>query len=115
MEKETISKKALKKQAKEQEKKEKKAQHKTEQQSIEQNETGEDVSAGLYGNMQLIMSEKHIDRDFAPVRQLNTSYVDQAIWVRGRLHTSRAKGKQCFVVIREQNFTIQGILSVGFC
>lgn len=108
-----VSKKALKKQAKEQEKKEKKGQQKSAQQIAEQSETGEDVSTGLYGNTPLIMSEKQVDRDFAPISQLNMDYVEKAVWVRGRLHTSRAKGKQCFVVIREQNFTIQGILSVG--
>lgn len=110
---EAPSKKALKKQAKEQEKKEKKDQRKSAQQSSEQNEAGEDVSVGLYGNLPLIRSEKVVERDFAPIRQLNKDFVDKAVWVRGRLHTSRAKGKQCFVVIREQNFTIQGILSVG--
>lgn len=35
------------------------------------------------------------------------------IWLRGRLHTSRAKGKQCFFVLREQQFTLQCLLSVS--
>lgn len=108
-----VSKKQLKKQAKELEKKEKKEQHKkSSAPTVESTDTGEDVSAGLYGNTPLIMSEQQVNREFTSVNELHKS-VDQSVWVRGRLHTSRAKGKQCFVVIREKIFTIQGILSVS--
>jgi len=37
----------------------------------------------------------------------------QTIWIRGRLHTSRGKGKQCFFVIRHQSATIQAVVCVN--
>eukprot|EP00096_Caligus_rogercresseyi_P013967 TRINITY_DN652_c0_g1_i2.p1 TRINITY_DN652_c0_g1~~TRINITY_DN652_c0_g1_i2.p1 ORF type:complete len:449 (-),score=162.21 TRINITY_DN652_c0_g1_i2:308-1654(-) len=41
------------------------------------------------------------------------SGADQVVWVRARLHTSRAKGKQCFCVLRQQEFTIQCVAFVS--
>ena len=37
----------------------------------------------------------------------------QSVWIRARLHTSRAKGKQCFFVLRQQQFTVQCITFVS--
>ncbi|CAD7015300.1 unnamed protein product [Ceratitis capitata] len=69
-----------------------------------------DVSAGRYGSTGLIQSkEKFEERKFVSP----TEYRDQVVWVRGRVHTSRAKGKQCFLVLRQQSSTVQCILAVN--
>lgn len=114
------SKKALKKQAKEAEKAAKKEAHKAARgggADPEENEDGGvDVSAGKYGAHGMIQSNgdaELIARQFVHVRDLENDKADQIVWVRGRLHTSRAKGKQCFVVIRQQEFTVQGLLAVS--
>ena len=54
-----------------------------------------------------------MERDIVRVGSLDTSLVDQKVWVRGRLQTSRAKGKQCFFLLRQQQFTVQCLLAVS--
>lgn len=63
--------------------------------------------------MPLIQSKDKLDRQLIPVRDINESLAKQVIWVRGRLHTSRGKGKQCFIVIRHQSATIQAVVCVN--
>ena len=58
-------------------------------------------------------AETHEDRKFVDVKDLGASLADQVVWLRGRLHTSRAKGKQCFFVLRQQSYTIQGLAAVN--
>lgn len=57
------------------------------------NET-EDASMGKYGQMDMIQSkEKFEDRKFTAIKNLNKNLENQTVWLRARLHTSRAKGK----------------------
>lgn len=59
----------------------------------------EDVSVGKYGQMDMIQSkEKFEDRKFTSVKNLNKELENQIVWIRGRLHTSRAKGEQCYIL-----------------
>nr|XP_014095025.1 aspartate--tRNA ligase, cytoplasmic [Bactrocera oleae]XP_036226096.1 aspartate--tRNA ligase, cytoplasmic [Bactrocera oleae] len=113
---ETTSKKAAKKQAKEALKAAKKAEHKAAN-SNNGEEAGDsvDVSADRYGSSGLIQSkDKFEDRKFVSVNELSQpAHRDQLVWVRGRVHTSRSKGKQCFLVLRQQSSTVQCILAVG--
>ena len=116
--------KQIKREAKKAEKQAKKAQHKSEgssaanagDQSNQQstNESGEDVSVGKYGvapmNQSQSKSSLHLIDDFAI---LTEKLAGQTVWVRARLHTSRAKGKQCFFVLRQQQFTVQCIAYVS--
>ncbi|OQV23324.1 Aspartate--tRNA ligase, cytoplasmic [Hypsibius exemplaris] len=77
---------------------------------------GEDVSQGHYGEQPLIQSKEKVDRNLIKVKELskeNGKLVDQLVWIRGRLFTSRAKGKQCFFVIRQQQYTVQALLAVS--
>ncbi|XP_032680726.1 aspartate--tRNA ligase, cytoplasmic [Odontomachus brunneus] len=110
-----ISKKALKKQQKEAEKAAKKAERKAQnQQQQESTEEAMDVSVGCYGLMNMIQStEKLEDRKFKVIKDLNKELEDQAVWLRGRLHISRAKGKRCFIVLRQQSYTVQGLANEG--
>ncbi|CAF3057110.1 unnamed protein product, partial [Rotaria socialis] len=63
--------------------------------------------------MPLIQSKEKIDRELVSVRDINEKLAKQTIWVRGRIHTSRGKGKQCFLVIRHQSATIQAVICVN--
>lgn len=106
------SKKALKKQQKAAEKEAKKEARKQaqgEQQSIQE----EDVSEGFYGNLPLIQSEERIERNILNLKELTPKIADKKVWVRARLQTSRAKGKQCFFVLRQQKWTVQALVCVG--
>lgn len=114
-----MSKKAAKKAEKKAAKAEKKEQHK----SAEAGAAGDagtsnaddvDVSAGKYGSYGIMQSEKKLDRTLIKLPELPPpSSEDKTIWIRGRLHTSRAKGKQCFFVLRQSQVTIQCLLSVN--
>ncbi|CAF1449525.1 unnamed protein product, partial [Didymodactylos carnosus] len=73
----------------------------------------EDCSVNNYGTLPLVQSKEKNDRHLVPVGDITDTLVKQIIWVRGRLHTSRGKGKQCFLVIRHQFSTIQAILAVN--
>ncbi|XP_074602609.1 aspartyl-tRNA synthetase [Brevipalpus obovatus] len=66
-----------------------------------------------YGNYPIIQSSHKLDRKLVPVNSLEPSLEGSTIWLRGRIHTSRSKGKQCFFVIRQQTATIQCLLMVN--
>ncbi|XP_050461436.1 aspartate--tRNA ligase, cytoplasmic isoform X2 [Cataglyphis hispanica] len=109
-----ISKKALKKQQKEMQKAAKKAERKDQTSQQESTEEAKDVSVGKYGQMNMIQSkEKFEDRKFTAIKDLNKNLENEMVWLRGRLHTSRAKGKQCFIVLRQQSYTVQGLAAVN--
>ncbi|XP_062542152.1 aspartate--tRNA ligase, cytoplasmic [Armigeres subalbatus] len=113
------SKKAAKKAAKDAVKAAKKAEHKAvaAAEKGQQETTGDeskDYSVGLYGVTKMIQSTgKHADRNFVMVHDLSACTKDALVWVRGRVHTSRAKGKQCFLVLRQQSSTVQCVLAVN--
>ncbi|XP_061400766.1 aspartate--tRNA ligase, cytoplasmic [Musca vetustissima] len=115
---ETTSKKAAKKQAKEALKAAKKAEYKAAAGKTDNSnnaaDSAEDVSAGCYGLYGIINSkEKHEERNFVTVVDLKEHVGKAPVWVRGRVHTSRAKGKQCFLILRQNSSTVQCILAVG--
>ncbi|ESO94292.1 hypothetical protein LOTGIDRAFT_118845 [Lottia gigantea] len=105
------SKKGLKKQQKEAEKAAKKAEKQQNKQQAEV-ET-EDYAKDNYGNLPLIQSASKSARRLQKISTLTTDLAGQKVWLRGRLHTSRSKGKQCFFVLRQQKYSIQALLSVG--
>ncbi|KAG8175427.1 hypothetical protein JTE90_002857 [Oedothorax gibbosus] len=105
-----LSKKALKKLAKDEEKAQKK---KAKQGDAETKPEEEDYSKDFYGKLPLIQSANKESRTLVPVKSLDNDLGEERVWVRGRLHTSRAKGKQCFFVLRQRQFTIQCLLSVS--
>uniref|UniRef100_A0AAY4EC74 Aspartate--tRNA ligase, cytoplasmic n=1 Tax=Denticeps clupeoides TaxID=299321 RepID=A0AAY4EC74_9TELE len=61
----------------------------------------------------MVQSQQKLDRVLVRVEELTPEKADQLIWVRARIHTSRAKGKQCFVVLRQQQFNVQALVAVG--
>lgn len=66
-----------------------------------------------YGDMKLIQSDGSNTRKLISIKDVQANLVGEQIWVRGRLHSSRCKGKQAFFVLRQQHFTIQAILRVA--
>jgi lysyl-tRNA synthetase class II len=72
-----------------------------------------DVSLNMYGERPLNQSQVKVTREVTRVADVNLDRADKTIWIRARLHTSRSKGKQCFVVLRQGRSTIQGIIAVG--
>uniref|UniRef100_A0A1B6LL15 Aspartate--tRNA ligase, cytoplasmic n=1 Tax=Graphocephala atropunctata TaxID=36148 RepID=A0A1B6LL15_9HEMI len=83
--------------------------------SPESNITG-DVSQGKYGTFGIIRSsenDKRRQNQFTLMKYINKEFKDKQISVRGRLQRSRTRGKQCFIVLRQQDRTIQCLLKVG--
>lgn len=76
-----------------------------------------DYSEGKYGVSKLIQSQDyHQERVFTNVFDLPEFVKNNPgknVWVRGRVHTSRAKGKQCFLILRQQSSTIQCVIAVN--
>lgn len=106
---------AAKKAAKKEAKAAKRAEHKAASGAPQTEQTSEDdVSKGKYGNLPLIRSESSYPRrDFVAVTDLNKDLAGKIVWIRARLHTVRARGKQCFAVLRQREATVQGIICVG--
>lgn len=108
------SKKAAKKQAKEAQKSARKESRAAANAANEPQDDTPDCSVGKYGVAKMIQSEDtHSDRIFVPVADLSKYLNKENIWVRGRVHTSRCKGKQCFLVLRQQSSTVQCVLNVN--
>uniref|UniRef100_A0A8C6VYY6 Aspartate--tRNA ligase, cytoplasmic n=1 Tax=Nothobranchius furzeri TaxID=105023 RepID=A0A8C6VYY6_NOTFU len=95
--------KSLKKQQKEAEK----AARKAEKQAMA------DFAKERYGVSAMVQSQQKLDRVLVRVQDLSPEKADQLIWLRARIHTSRAKGKQCFLVLRQQQFNVQALVAVG--
>jgi lysyl-tRNA synthetase class II len=83
-------------------------QQQTQQQQIDE----DDYSAGRYGVLPLIQSKEKVEKVLHNISDLTESLADQKVWIRGRLFTSRSKGKQCFFTIRQRFCTIQALVSV---
>ncbi|CAH8856308.1 unnamed protein product [Trichobilharzia szidati] len=67
-----------------------------------------------YGLLPLHQSQFTQGPKYTELRDLSKeSLVDQHVWVRGRLHRSRMKGKLCFFILRLQDYRVQNVLSVG--
>lgn len=74
----------------------------------------DDVSVGKYGNYPIIRSStKNLQRNFTNINLLNKNITGNLVWVRARLHAVRARGKQCFIVLRQREFTVQVIVNVS--
>lgn len=105
------SKNALKKAAKKAEKDAKRKE--TEQSRNESVKVEDDFAKDNYGPMPLIRSTEKPNRVVVNVGDLDQSFSEQSVWIRGRLHTSRSTGKLCFFVLRQKQFTIQCLLSAS--
>ena len=106
-----------KRDAKKAEKAAKKAAHKSEEAGAagddEGKDEGPDVSQGKYGVQEMNMSKERLTTVVTHVKELGLKLNGKVVTVRGRLHTSRAKGKQCFMVLRQQASSVQCLVYVS--
>jgi len=104
-----------KREAKKAEKASKKAAHKTAEADDKSDvkDDGPDISAGKYGVQEMNQSKDKPSTVLTPVKELGLKMNEKVVTIRGRLHTSRAKGKQCFFVIRQQQVTVQCLAFVN--
>jgi len=104
-----------KRELKKAEKAAKKAAHKAEEKGgvVEEADMGPDVSLGKYGVEEMNMSKTKGVRHLVEVADLDLKQAEQVVTVRGRLHASRAKGKQCFFVVRQQQSSVQCLAFVS--
>jgi len=72
-----------------------------------------DVAVGNYGTYGLIQSREKPNIVFTGLQEITAAVDGKEVWLRGRLHTTRSKGKTCFLVIRQQHFTVQALATVG--
>eukprot|EP00286_Rhodomonas_abbreviata_P004187 CAMPEP_0181343870 /NCGR_PEP_ID=MMETSP1101-20121128/31844_1 /TAXON_ID=46948 /ORGANISM="Rhodomonas abbreviata, Strain Caron Lab Isolate" /LENGTH=587 /DNA_ID=CAMNT_0023455583 /DNA_START=20 /DNA_END=1783 /DNA_ORIENTATION=- len=66
-----------------------------------------------FGELVLVQSNQTTGREFVHVSNLSAAQEGQEVWVRGRVHNTRSKGNNCFVVLRQTGFTVQGALFKG--
>jgi len=104
-----------KREAKKAEKAAKKAAHKTDEgkDTAQDADLGPDFSQGKYGVQEMNQSKSKGTITITPVKDLKVKMAGNVVNIRGRLHTSRAKGKQCFFVVREQQHTVQCLAFVN--
>ena len=65
------------------------------------------LQAGKYGPAPLIQSVEQTGRAWTPVAELAEPAAGREVLCRGRVHTVRATGKSCFLVLREAGSTVQ--------
>jgi len=104
-----------KRDAKKAEKADKKAAHKSVESDdkTEAKDDGPDISSGKYGVQEMNQSKEKPSTVLTSVKELGMKMNEKMVTIRGRLHTSRAKGKQCFFVIRQQQVTVQCLAFVN--
>ena len=122
------SKAELKKLAKKAEKEAKKAEHKAKEaveKGVSVSESGtasskegaaveSEALSHLYGDSPLICSKTMTDRVFKNITDLSVEKdTDTTIWMRARVHTSRAVSKGVFLLLRQQVYTMQAIAWQG--
>eukprot|EP00455_Lapot_gusevi_P039577 TRINITY_DN443_c0_g1_i3.p1 TRINITY_DN443_c0_g1~~TRINITY_DN443_c0_g1_i3.p1 ORF type:complete len:535 (+),score=232.98 TRINITY_DN443_c0_g1_i3:85-1689(+) len=72
-----------------------------------------DPNEAQFGDLQMIQSRYKTDRKWASLRDVNGSKVGSQLWIRARISTMRAKGKTCFMLIRQGIFTAQAVMFAG--
>eukprot|EP00475_Leptophrys_vorax_P029037 TRINITY_DN4234_c0_g1_i1.p1 TRINITY_DN4234_c0_g1~~TRINITY_DN4234_c0_g1_i1.p1 ORF type:complete len:537 (-),score=163.86 TRINITY_DN4234_c0_g1_i1:64-1674(-) len=73
----------------------------------------DDHSTAQFGDLKLIQSAYKSGRIWTKISTLQVNVEGNEVWVRGRLHTSRVKGKAAFFVLRQGSFTLQANLFVS--
>jgi len=114
------SKAELKKLAKKAEKEAKKAEHKAAraadsgvQQQTQGSADAVDELAHLFADAELICSKEPSGRTFVNISTLDESRVGETVWIRARVHTSRAVGKGVFLLLRQSLHSVQAIAWQG--
>ena len=77
--------------------------------SAKANDEEDAAMKALYGDSPLINSSVITEKQYREIREI-PSWVGQSIWLRSRLHTTRAVGKGAFLVMRQGLETVQAIV-----
>ena len=64
----------------------------------------------MFGDLVMVQSNQQTGRQFVHVSQLSAKYAGQDVWLRTRVHNTRAKGNNCFVIMRSMGYTVQGAM-----
>jgi aspartyl-tRNA synthetase len=111
-----MSKSAQKKLAAKAKKAEKKEQYKAAAKVESTPQQGEEEASDAndnFGALPLICSTDRPLRQFAKIKDLDESKADQTVYFRARVHNSRPKGNLCFLLLRQNHFTVQATLVKG--
>eukprot|EP01107_Rhizomastix_libera_P016102 TRINITY_DN650_c0_g1_i1.p1 TRINITY_DN650_c0_g1~~TRINITY_DN650_c0_g1_i1.p1 ORF type:complete len:572 (-),score=138.56 TRINITY_DN650_c0_g1_i1:73-1788(-) len=106
---EKMSKNALKKQAQKEAKEARKAANKSAAPAASA-ASAEVTSGDNFGSRGLNQSQSKGTVEYTPLRALCAALAEHTVTVRGRVHTSRGKGKLCFIVLREGLATVQCVV-----
>ncbi len=60
----------------------------------------DDVAKQFYGMYPLIQSKEKVDRQLVNICDLNSSFSDTKLWVRGRLFVSRSTTSKFIIYIK---------------
>ncbi|KAJ3092938.1 aspartate--tRNA ligase dps1 [Quaeritorhiza haematococci] len=110
-----LSKNALKKiqKEKEKERKRKEAAEKAAAEKAAKDAAAPDYAKNRYGTLPLNQSQERPMRQRTTLGEITPSMVDQVVYLRARVQTSRRTGnKRCFFEFRQRTETIQGVLTV---
>jgi len=107
------SKNALKKAEKDRIKAEKKAERQKQVAQEQEQAQGEDYSEGMYGDLPLIQSTEKTGKTWTDIKDVDLSKKGQSLLLRARMHTSRGTGKQCFIMLRQQYWSVQVLCAVN--
>ncbi|CAH3190956.1 unnamed protein product, partial [Porites evermanni] len=108
-----LSKNALKKLEKEKEKERKKAEREAKQAEEAGAKDAEDYSKDRYAILPMAQSQEKTSKVWTKVKDLTSEAVGKRVLVRARLHTTRGTGKQCFMILRDRQYTVQGVCAVN--
>ena len=66
-----------------------------------------DYNTATYGDYPLIRSTFRSGRKWTPLPEIDEKLEGQEVLVRARVHNVRGKGNNCFIILRENFFTLQ--------
>ena len=75
--------------------------------------TDDDHCSHLYGDTPIIQSTTITDRVFRNVAELPDEQPGSIVWVRARVHNTRAVGKGSFMILRHRIDTVQAVMFQG--
>lgn len=67
----------------------------------------------LFGDYPLIQSTVITDKIYKDVEDLTEDHAGFKIWIRARIHASRAVGKGCFLILRQRIDSVQAVMFQG--
>lgn len=67
----------------------------------------------LFGDYPIIQSTTITDKIYKDVGDLTEDHAGFKIWIRARIHASRAVGKGCFLILRQRIDSVQAVMFQG--